>query len=244
MVTSTTTYSSRLLKSEYIAEGTMAFHLERPADFFFRAGQYIEVTLVNPPETDAEGNTRALSLVSAPSEQELVVATRIRDTAFKRVLQTLSREIKVEIEGPMGSFTLHRNALKPAVFIAGGIGITPFMSMLRDVAARNMLHEIFLFYSNGWPEYAPYLRELQELQNNHAKFHLIPTMTEMERSRELWHGQTGPITPALLSRHLNLLQDAIYYISGSTGMVANMQDMLVRMAVDEDDIRTEQFGGY
>lgn len=244
MVTGTTTYVSRLLRSEYIAEGTTAFHLERPSDFYFRAGQYIEVTLVNPPETDAEGNTRALSLVSAPSDPELVVATRIRDTAFKRVLKSLARDARLEFDGPMGSFTLHRNALKPAVFIAGGIGITPFMSMLRDAAARNIPRELLLFFANGWPEYAPYLDELEHMQVNHPKFHLIATMTEMERSRKLWPGEIGPITPELLRRYIPALQGPLYYISGSTGMVADMQDTLINMGVNEDDIRTEQFGGY
>ncbi len=244
MVTSTTTYVSRLLRSEYIAEGTMAFHLERPSDFSFRAGQYIEVRLVNPPETDAEGNTRALSLVGAPGEPELVVATRMRDTAFKRVLRSLAPDTRLDFDGPMGSFTLHRDPLKAAVFIAGGIGITPIMSMLRDAAARNLPPELFLFFANGWPEYAPYLEELEHMQVNHPKFHLIATMTEMERSRKLWSGEIGPITPELLRRYVPALKGPLYYISGSTGMVADMQDMLINMEVNEDDIRTEQFGGY
>lgn len=244
MVTNTTTYISRLIKSEYIAEGTMAIQLERPDDFTFRAGQYIDLILLNPSETDQEGNTRALSLVSGPSERDLVVATRMRDTAFKRVLQTLPHGTRIEIEGPMGSFTLHRNALRPAVLIAGGIGVTPFMSMIHDGVARQMPHEMFLFYSNGWPEYAPYLRELQQLQMSHRKFHLIATMTELERSREVWQGEKGPITPELVRRYLPGLEGPVYYISGSTGMVANMRDMLIDMGVDEDEIRTEQFGGY
>ena len=75
-----------MTKREEIAEGTMAFHFAKPENFQFRAGQSIDVTLVDPTETDAEGNTRTFSLASAPFESDLMIATRMRDTAFKRVL--------------------------------------------------------------------------------------------------------------------------------------------------------------
>jgi ferredoxin-NADP reductase len=123
MMSSTTTYISHLLDRGEVAEETMAFHLERPAEFEFRAGQYIEVTLLAPPETDEEGNTRALSLVNAPSARELVVATRMRDTAFKRSLRGMATGTQLRIEGPMGSFTLHKNVSRASVLIAGGIGV-------------------------------------------------------------------------------------------------------------------------
>jgi len=127
-------HTTALRKREQIAEGTIAFHFEKPAGFEFRAGQFLDWTLINPPETDAEGNTRAFSIVSAPFESD-VIATRMRDTAFKRVLRSMPLGTEVKIDGPSGSFTLHKNSAKPAVFLAGGIGITPFVSM---VAKRPM----------------------------------------------------------------------------------------------------------
>src|SRR5689334_14552965 len=109
-----------------VAEGTMAFHLEKPAGFQFKAGQYMNVTLIEPPETDAEGNTRSFTIASAPFEQDLVFTTRMRDSAFKRVIKTLKLGSPVRISGPFGSFTLHNDASRPAVFLVGGIGVTPF----------------------------------------------------------------------------------------------------------------------
>jgi ferredoxin-NADP reductase len=144
-----------------VAEGTLAFHFERPAGFQFKAGQFVNVTLVEPPETDAEGNSRSFSMASAPFETDLIVATRIRDTAFKRVLKAMPTGSEVSIAGPFGSFTLRQNS-RPAVFLAGGIGITPFRSMLLQAARERLSRRLFLFYSNRRPEDAPFLDELSD----------------------------------------------------------------------------------
>src|SRR4029077_11417158 len=124
MATSTT-FKTRLKEKEHLAEGTMGFYFAKPEGFQFKAGQYVDVTLIDPAETDAEGNIRSFSIASAPENEHLLVATRMRDTAFKRVLRMAHADLEVNMEGPIGSFTLHNNAAKPAVFLAGGIGITP-----------------------------------------------------------------------------------------------------------------------
>lgn len=80
----------KLKAREEIAAGTMAFHFEKPEGFVYKAGQFADYTLINPSETDAEGNTRGFSLASAPYEDDLMSATRMRDTAFKRVLKTMA----------------------------------------------------------------------------------------------------------------------------------------------------------
>ena len=87
MSTPTPAHTAPLTKREEIAEGTVAFHFAKPPDFQFRPGQSIDLTLLNPPETDAEGNTRAFSIASAPFDNDLMIATRMRATAFKRVLR-------------------------------------------------------------------------------------------------------------------------------------------------------------
>lgn len=133
-------YEVQLKNRQEVAEGTMAFSFEKPAGFEFKAGQFIDVTLIDPPETDAEGDTRGFSIASAPYEEDLMVATRMRDTAFKRVLKTMPLGTEVRIEGPFGSLTLHNNVARPAVFLAGGIGITPFRSILLQAAKDKLPH--------------------------------------------------------------------------------------------------------
>ena len=232
-----------LLRREEVAHGTMAFYFSRPAGFDFRPGQSIDLTVVDPPETDAEGNTRALSIASAPSDTELMVATRMRDTAFKRVLRDANIGTEVKIDGPFGSFTLHKNTAKPAVFLAGGIGITPFHSIIRQASRDHSPHQIYLFYSNRRPEDAAFLTELQLAAEN-PNFHLIATMAEMEKSQRDWTGERGVITGEMVKRYLPSLQGPIYYIAGPPAMVTAMRTLCVQAGVDEDDIRTEEFGGY
>src|SRR5262245_48397687 len=99
----------QLRRRELVAERTIAFHFERPSGFQFKAGQTVDLTLIDPPEADAEGNTRTFSITSAPNEADLVIATRMRNSAFKRVLASAPLTMSVEAAGPMGSFTLHHN---------------------------------------------------------------------------------------------------------------------------------------
>src|SRR6202051_1668134 len=174
-----------------VAEGTMAFWFEKPSGWTFKAGQYLDMTLLDPSETDPEGNVRSFSIASAPHEDTLMVATRMRDTAFKRVLRTIPLGTAVKIEGPSGDLTLQNNAARTVVLLAGGIGITPFRSMVCLAAEERLRPHIFLFYSNRRPEDAPFLAELESLERNNPKYKLIASMTEMEKSNRPWNGETG-----------------------------------------------------
>jgi ferredoxin-NADP reductase len=244
MSPATSAHTTTLTKREEIAEGTMAFHFVKPADFQFRAGQSIDLTLLNPPETDAEGNSRTFSIASAPFDNDLMIATRMRDTALKRVLRKASPGLQVKIDGPGGSFVLHRKSEKPAVFLAGGIGITPFLSIIRQAGNDQSPHHMYLFYSNRRPEDAAFLDLLSEATKRNPNFHLIATMTEMDKSHREWKGETGSINKDMLTKHLPSLQGSIYYLAGPPAMIAAMRSMLIEAGVDEDDIRTEEFFGY
>lgn len=238
-------YTSLKLRSrQEIAEGTMAFHFDKPANFTFKSGQALDMTLLDPPETDAEGNTRAFSIASAPHEDTLMIATRMRDTAFKRTLKTLPLGTALKIDGPFGDLTLHNNSAKTAVLLAGGIGITPFRSMVVRAAQEKLPHKIFLFFCNHRPEDAPFLEELQALEKENPNYKLIGTMTQPEKSKHPWKGETGFINERMLSQHLKDSQSPIHYIAGPPDMVKALHDVLTRAGVDDDDIRAEEFPGY
>lgn len=236
-------HPTTLLSKRTIAEGTMAFTFEKPSGFTYVSGQNIDLVLPNPPETDAEGNKRTFSLVSSPDEETLTIATRMRDTAFKRVLRDLPDGSLVEISDAMGSFTLHKNEAKPAVFLMGGIGITPVLSMIKDATKRKLPHKLFLFYSNRRPEDTAFLTELQALEKENPNFKLIATMTEMQKSSQSWDGETGFINAPMIKKYVPA-GEAIYYLSGPPAMVKAMRELLTAMHVDEDGIKTEEFAGY
>ena len=237
-------YQPRLLNRAEVAEGTMVFQFEKPPGFVFKPGQSADLTLLNPPETDSEGNVRTFSIASAPFEDKLMFATRMRDTAFKRSLKKMPLGTAVKMDAAIGSFTLHKNSAKPAVFLAGGIGITPFSSILRQADHDHAPHKLYLFYSNRRPEEAPFLEVLQNLEKTNPKFSFVATMTDTPRSKKTWNGETARINKEMLSKYLNDLRGPIYYIAGPPAMVSGLKTVLVESGVDEDDIRTDEFAGY
>lgn len=237
-------FMTKLKNRKEVAERTMAFQFEKPGDWAFRAGQFVDITLPNPPETDAKGNARGFSIASGPREDFLMVTTRLRDTAFKRSLQKVPLGTEVKVEGPFGNLVLHKNASRPAVLLAGGIGITPFRSILVRAATERLPHRIFLFYSNHRPEDAAFLEEIEGLQKKNPNFRMIATMTDMEKSHRPWQGERGLINREKLSKYLKGVDNAVYYIAGPPGMVKGLHSVLNSAGVDDDDIRTEEFTGY
>lgn len=237
-------YTVKLIKKEDIASGTMAFYFNKPQGFVFKPGQYADLTLIDPAETDAEGNTRTFSLANAPFEDALMFATRMRDSAFKRVLKHMPLGTELTLDGPYGSFTLHNNARIPAVFLTGGIGLTPARSIVLQAAHDQLPHKIFLFDANNRPEDAVFLDELVQLQSRNPNYTFVGTMAQMEKSERTWEGETGFINQAMLSKYIDDLTQPIYYITGPRGMVHAMLEMLLQAGVDADNIRTEEFSGY
>ena len=145
-----------------LCNGTTGLYFEKPDGFKFKPGQFANFTLDSVITTDPGGITRSLSIASAPHEKDLMVAMRMRDTGFKRIASALPIGAPFLVEGPYGNLILHRDVTRPAVFLAGGIGITPFRSMIRHATEVGSAHKIFLFYSIRRFEEAAFLKELRE----------------------------------------------------------------------------------
>ncbi|MEO9004418.1 MAG: FAD-dependent oxidoreductase, partial [Ginsengibacter sp.] len=225
-----------------VASDTMTFHFSKPAEFTFKSGQFADYTLIKPSETDTEGDTRGFSL-GAPYEDDIIFTTRMRDTAFKRNLETMATGTEVIFDGAYGSFTLQNNTKIPAVFLSGGIGITPVRSIVLQATHDKTAHKIFLFYANKTPKDAAFLDELTEVQKSNANFKLIASMTDIKGSND-WKGETGFFTKEMLQKYVGDLSIPIYYISGPASMVASIRKTLNEAAIDDDNIRTEEFTGY
>ncbi len=236
-------FKIKLKSKKEVASGTMAFHFDKPPGFEYKAGQFADYTLINPTDTDAEGNVRGFSLASAPFEEDIMFTTRMRDTAFKRDMQKMNIGTEVTFDAPYGSFTLQNNTQIPAVFLSGGIGITPVRSIILQATHDETAHKIFLFYANKTPEDAAYLDELTEAQKANANYKFIASMTDVEGSKN-WKGETGFFTKEMLQKYIGDLTMPIYYISGPATMVASIRKTLNESSVDDDNIRTEEFSGY
>ena len=237
-------YTIILKHREEVAEDTMAFRFDiTGTGYTFKAGQNAAFTLLDPPETDSAGNTRTLSFASSPNDlSSLMVAMRMRRSSFKNSMRALPLGAKLRVTSAIGSFSLHTDSSKPAVFLAGGIGITPVLSILAHATERALPHQIYVFYSNRDARKVAFLDELQRLEKTNPAFTLIPTVTTPNGSD--WPFQQGRIDAQMLTRFIPEVHKPVYYVCGPPEMVTAMRKLLYGLGVDEDIIRSEEFGGY
>ncbi len=235
-----------MTKKEAIAEGTAAFYFAVPKGFSYKAGQFVDLTLLSPADMSEADRTEQFSLAGSPREPELMIATRLRDTPFKRALAALPVGGEVILGGPSGSFTLRPESDRPIVALGGGIGITPIRAIVVDAMARRLPHDITVFYASRRPEDAPFMDELAALaaRARAGTFRFIPTMTQMERSGRPWSGARGYINAALIEKYVDLRQNPLFYIAGPLRLTVAMMELLEAMGVPAQDILTEEFTGY
>lgn len=235
-----TTYDVKLLGKREVAEGTMEFTLEKPAGLAIRAGQFCDVKLPSPEGTPKHDGMHGFSFVNAPFENRIAVATRMRGTPFKDAFRKTPDGTMVKLIAPFGDFTLHKTESIPAVFLIGGIGITPVRSMIVQALHDRTAHRMTLIYANRTPAQAAYADELAQLASRHTNFTFVPVYTQ---SREDG-AEHGHVDAAMIRRHVPDLAAPRFYLSGPEGMVKSMRALLLGIGADEDNIRTEEFEGY
>ena len=224
-----------------VAKGTLLvlFAVEDYPDY--RPGAYFWVELPDRGHSDEKGLRRHISLVTSPTETGLVgLATRLRDSAFKRTLAELEAGDEVEVEEPKGSFLLPEDASADYVFVAGGIGITVFRSMLRYVADENLPYRVTLVYSNRDRESTAFLDELEELERRIEGLRVVLTMTEEDG----WEGESRRIDAAMLRDHVGELPDKQFLVAGPPAMTEAVVDALHAAGVAEDRVLAGKFSGY
>jgi ferredoxin-NADP reductase len=237
-------YQMTLVDRQRIARDTMAFWFEVNSDSFeFRAGQHADFVFTRPCMGGKSDNSRTFSFASSPHDNRpVMIAMRMRKTAFKSALKAVDRGTKFIVSRPRGSFTLHRDITKPAVFLAGGIGITPIRSILQWAAQEHLPHKLYLFYSNREADDAAFIEEFESMCAHNPNFTFIPTITG-DRTIA-WPYEKGHINREMLTRYLLGLNRSVYYIAGPSGMVTAMTNLLNASGVSDDDVKTEEFGDY
>ncbi|GMV94876.1 MAG: FAD-dependent oxidoreductase [Candidatus Hydrogenedentes bacterium] len=242
--TGTTVYRLKLTERSIAASQTLALKFEKPASFTFRPGQYLTLTLPDPLDANAPGESRTLSIASAPHENFLMVATRLRNTVFKQRLSQLELNSEVRIDGPGGSFAMDIGTAQTAVFVVGGIGITPVRSILVSAAWKELPLRTVLFYSNHKPEDALFLDELTDLQSVNPHYQLVASMTRLKESRQEWTGCTEHLSWELFAKHVADAISPVYYVVGPPRFVDSMRALLAERGVNPGNVRAEDFSGY
>ena len=226
-----------------VARGTLlvVFDLQGE-EVDFRPGQYFWVELPDRGHEDERGLRRHFSVVTSPTERGVLgVCTRLRDTAFKQTLAELTVGDEVEVEPPKGDYMLPEDTNPHYVFVAGGIGITVFRSMLRYIADTGQPYRVTLVYSNRDRSSTPFLDELQELERAIPGLRLVLTMTDEEG----WEGESRYVGPELLTDHLEgELGDHTYLVAGPPPMVEAVVGQLSEAGVPEEQVLPDRFSGY
>jgi ferredoxin-NADP reductase len=233
---------ARIKEKRDVAKGTLMVVFDLLGEEVdFQPGQYFWVTLLDPPYDDEKGPKRHITVVTSPTERGvLALATRVRDTAFKRSLVELPEGTEVDVEQPKGSFVLPEETDRPYVFIAGGIGITVFRSMLRYIADEGLPHRVTLVYSNRDRESAAFYDELRELESAIQGLTVVFTMTDDSN----WEGETRRIDPGMLRDHVGDLGSYTYLIAGPPAMVEGVTETLQGAGISEEQILSQRFSGY
>ena len=224
-----------------VAEGTLLalFAVEDYPDY--RPGAYFWVELPDRGHDDEKGLRRHISLVTSPTEHGVVgLATRLRDTAFKRTLAELEVGDEVQVEEPKGSFLLPEETDVEYVFVAGGIGITVFRSMLRYIADTGEPYRVTLVYSNRDRSSTPFLDELAELEQRIPGLRVVLTMTD----DEAWEGERRRVDPPMLADVLGGLDGRTFLVAGPPAMAEGVADSLREAGVPEERVRADRFSGY
>jgi ferredoxin-NADP reductase len=225
-----------------VAKGTLlvVFDLQGE-EVDFRPGQYFWVELPDRGYEDEKGLRRHISVVTSPTERGVLgLCTRLRDTAFKKTLAELELGDEVEVEEPKGDYRLPEDTSSHYVFVAGGIGITVFHSMLRWIADTGAPYRVTLVYSNRDRESTAFLDELQELEQALPDLRLVVTMTDDPE----WEGETRRIDAEMLRHHLGELDAFTYLVAGPPAMVEGVVGQLSEAGVPEEQVLPARFSGY
>ena len=234
---------ARIKEKQEIAKGTLLVTFDLLGEEVnFRPGQYFFVTLPDGGHQDDKGLRRHLTVVTSPTEKGVLgFATRMRDSAFKRTLGELPVGSEVEVEPPKGKFSLPEDPSRPLVFVAGGIGITVFRSMLRYISEERLPYRVTLIYSNRDRESTAFLDELRALEQTLPDFRLILTMTEDPG----WEGETRMVDGNLVKDYFDEdLNQYMFLIAGPPAMAEGVQSALQKAGVRDENLIAERYSGY
>ena len=210
-----------------LAEDTMEIGFDSPNSFYFQAGQYMTVTVHGLERLPLPEQFHDFSIASSPSQTgELAIAFRVSPSHFKQTLLRAPLGTLVNIEGPKGVFTLLENINQPLIFIAGGIGITPFMSMISFVVEKKLAYNITLYYFNRNRESAAYLEKIERYR---SVITFVPIFGLVTKERIIFNAESA---------------SAFWYIAGPPGMVSMVRNILSEKNIKDQNIKTEEFTGY
>lgn len=239
-----TTLQLPLIRQEEVAKDTRSFYFQRTQEFDFHPGQYITMHF-GQKNDDYDNLTHDFTIASSPliTDHILITTKTTSHSNFKEHMLKLQPGQKVRFSSPRGGFYF-KEEIKNYVFLAGGIGITPFRSMLEFITHKNLNNLVTLIASFSTTEDIVYYDELTKLADIHSNIKVIYTVSRPEESKKSWSGETGRITSDLIKRHIEDVTLPKFLIVGPPTMVSSMEETVNNMNVQDEQIQIESFTGY
>lgn len=222
----------KFVRTEPVAADVTSFIFEPEEPVNWKPGQYFHYVLPHP-DADDRGTERWFTNSAAPSEGRIMISTRLtadHGSSFKKALQNLQPGDDIEADGPEGDFTV-QDFNRNYIFVAGGIGITPFRSILTEAHAEGRPLKATLLYANRTND-IPFSEELERIAADNPQLHIEYIV------------QPNRIDGALLGEYINAVDNPIVYVSGPEPMVKDFAAQLAAMGLDEANIKTDDFPGY
>lgn len=239
-----------LVKKKEESKGIISFFWEANPKFDWKPGQYLYYT-VKLSDKDPRGNVRHFTIASSPSEGIIQLTTKISDSLYKQTLNKLEIGSEIEGAGPRGDFVLPEpdsGQDGPNVFLAGGIGITPFRSMAKFATDKKLSIPIHLVYSASTPEELIFKEEFNNWAKENPNLTLSYTITKPNESKTPWSGLTGRINSEMIKNQLEIghwsLNIPTWWVCGPPAFTEAMQGELQKLNIATEKIEVEQFTGY
>jgi glycine betaine catabolism B len=220
-----------VIKKKNLSKNAIEITFRPQLGFKFVAGQSIEI-IIPEIKDDPISNRRSFSIASSPHHQDISVIVRTHEHVypFKRHLIDSLIGSEIEVSEPSGTFVLPKNEKQDIVFIAGGIGITPFLSMIFFAYKKKLLYNIHLLYFSKSAKEEVYRKELQ----------VLTAKSKFLKISEFY----GPLEHDILKTALLHDSNAVYYIAGPPGMVTQAVLSIKKLGVPDVQIKVEEFKGY
>lgn len=233
----------RIKERTRIAPDTYEFVFAAPPRFRFSPGQYMEWTLAHPGP-DARGNRRYFTLASSPTEHNIRLAVKFypNSSSFKKALLSSNRETILMASQVAGDFVLPADPEQPCILIAGGIGVTPFRSMIKYLLDRGQRRPVTLFYGSKTADDFVY-RDVFDRAQKELGIRTIYTITDNSKLPANWSGKVGRITPDLIREAVPEYRDCVFYVSGPRGMVDSFKSTIQQLGAPGLEVRTDYFAG-
>ncbi len=227
-----------------IAQDTVDFVFGLPKKLSFVPGQYMEWTLAHKG-VDSRGNRRYFTLASSPTEEEIRIGVKfyVSGSSYKKAMLLLTNNNPVVTAGMAGEFTMPEDPNQKCVFIAGGIGITPFRSMIKYLLDTNQKRPIVLIYSNKTKDEIVYTDIFAEAATK-LGIKTVYTLTDEQSVPVDWQGRVGRIDATMIQQEIPDFGERLFYLSGPHTMVAGFEKTLSEMRIPSSQIKKDFFPGF